>query len=72
MSDGQKSSNALTEGDDGRSLLHEQVAGALRQKIVYGELEPGLRLNERVLCEELHVSRTPLREALKTLAGEGL
>jgi DNA-binding GntR family transcriptional regulator len=35
-------------------------------------LAPGTRLNERVLCEQLQVSRTPLREAFKTLAVEGL
>lgn len=52
--------------------LHLKVADILRNKITYGELAPGLRLTERVLCEELKVSRTPLREALKTLAGEGL
>jgi DNA-binding GntR family transcriptional regulator len=40
--------------------------------IVTGELAPGGRLNERVLCEILQVSRTPLREAYKILAKEGL
>ena len=56
----------------GRSALHEAVAGQLRDLITEGVLAPGARLNERVLCEHLHVSRTPLREAYKVLAAEGL
>ncbi|THK35806.1 GntR family transcriptional regulator [Ensifer sp. MPMI2T] len=40
--------------------------------IIEGELQPGERLYEIQLCESLGVSRTPLREALKSLAGEGL
>ncbi len=40
--------------------------------ITTGELAPGVRLTERVLTERLSVSRTPLREALKVLAHEGL
>ena len=55
-----------------RRLLHENVADRLRDRIVQGELVPGSRLNERVLCGELQLSRTPLREAFKTLASEGL
>lgn len=55
-----------------RAALHLQVADALRRTIMEGELEPGARLNERALCERFGVSRTPLREALKVLAGEGL
>lgn len=55
-----------------RRLLHEQAVGLLRDMIVRSELAPGARLNERLLCERLSISRTPLREALKTLAAEGL
>ncbi len=55
-----------------RSLLHTQVADRLRDLIVTGELEPGARLNERLLCERFNISRTPLREALKILSAEGL
>ena len=55
-----------------KGSLHLRVADVLRDRITFGALAPGLRLNERVLCEELGVSRTPLREALKTLASEGL
>lgn len=55
-----------------RQALHEQVAGRLRELITEGTLAPGARLNERVLCEHLRVSRTPLREAYRVLAAEGL
>jgi len=55
-----------------RRPLHEEVADRLRELITEGLLAPGARLNERVLCEQLHVSRTPLREAFKVLAAERL
>ena len=49
-----------------------QVADLLRDLIIRAELAPGARIVERALCEQLHVSRTPLREALKLLEAEGL
>lgn len=52
--------------------LHEQATQRLRQMLVEGQIAPGAKLNERELCEQLKVSRTPLREAIKTLAAEGL
>lgn len=55
-----------------RRALHEEAVDRLRDLIVQGELGPGERLNERVLCERLGISRTPLREAIKLLATEGL
>ena len=55
-----------------REVLHQQVAVRLRQRIVEGQIAPGAKLNERELCEQLKVSRTPLREAIKMLAAEGL
>jgi DNA-binding GntR family transcriptional regulator len=55
-----------------RQVLHQQVGTRLRQLIVEGHLAPGAKINERLLCEELQVSRTPLREAIKMLAAEGL
>jgi DNA-binding GntR family transcriptional regulator len=55
-----------------RPVLHEQVAHRLRQMLVEGLIAPGGKLNERTLCEELSISRTPLREAIKMLAAEGL
>jgi len=48
------------------------VAGRLRDLITQGDLAPGTRLNERALGERLGVSRTPLREAFRLLAAEGL
>lgn len=54
------------------TALHGQVTQRLRQMLVEGQIAPGAKLNERELCEQLKVSRTPLREAIKTLAAEGL
>ena len=53
-------------------LKHADVAAQLREMILTGELAAGTRLNERVLCEGLRVSRTPLREAFRVLAAERL
>jgi len=53
-------------------LLIEEIARVLREQIVEGALEPGQRLSERDLGSRLGVSRTPLREALRLLAGERL
>jgi DNA-binding GntR family transcriptional regulator len=55
-----------------RRPLHEEAVDRLRDLIVQGQLAPGARLNERLLCAQLGISRTPLREALKLLATEGL
>jgi len=55
-----------------RQRLHDTVVDHLRNFIVEGLLAPGVKLNERKLCETLGISRTPLREALKVLAAEGL
>lgn len=55
-----------------RGALHDQLAQRLRTLLVEGAIAPGAKLNERELCEALHVSRTPLREAIKRLAAEGL
>ncbi|MFJ3483147.1 GntR family transcriptional regulator [Pseudomonas sp. NPDC090202] len=55
-----------------RQRLHDVVVEHLRSFITEGVLAPGKKLNERELCETLGISRTPLREALKVLAVEGL
>ena len=55
-----------------RTALHQQVAHRLRQMLVESRIPPGAKLNERELSEVLKVSRTPLREAIKMLAAEGL
>jgi DNA-binding GntR family transcriptional regulator len=55
-----------------RSSLPEAAAERLRTLIIEGDLAPGARLNERELSERLGVSRTPLREAFRMLASDGL
>lgn len=55
-----------------RRPLHEEAVDRLRDLIVRGDLASGARLNERLLCAQLGISRTPLREAIKLLATEGL
>jgi len=55
-----------------RRALHEDLADQLRRAIVHGELRPGAKISEKVLCEQFGVSRTPVREALKILSTEGL
>jgi DNA-binding GntR family transcriptional regulator len=52
--------------------LHDELVERLRELIVESAFEPGARVPERALCERFAVSRTPLREALKVLASEGL
>src|SRR6187455_1250153 len=55
-----------------RQGLTDKVATRLRTLLIEGRIAPGAKLNERELCEQLRVSRTPLREAIKLLAAEGL
>ncbi|WP_033057257.1 GntR family transcriptional regulator [Sinorhizobium arboris] len=55
-----------------RDTLQQRVAIRLRELLVQGGFEPGSKLNERELCEQLGVSRTPLREAIRLLVAEGL
>lgn len=52
--------------------LHDQVANRVRDMIIEAVLEPGSRIDEAQLIQDLGVSRTPFREALRTLAAEGL
>jgi DNA-binding GntR family transcriptional regulator len=52
--------------------LHDEVATQLRERIFAGELLPGTFLDEARLAEQMRISRTPLREALKVLTAEGL
>ncbi len=53
-------------------LLSRTVADWLAERIISGEEEPGARLTETKLAEEAGVSRSPVREALRILQGEGL
>jgi len=55
-----------------RRALYQDVAERLRQQIFDRELEPGSWIDEMKLCAEYGISRTPMREALKVLAVEGL
>ena len=52
--------------------LHDEVAAQLRDRIFAGELNPGTFLDEAQLAQQMRISRTPLREALKVLTAEGL
>lgn len=72
-------STALSTGTDtparepiGRRLLSDELTGRLRTLITEGELGPGEKLTEAALCQRFAVSRTPLREAMRALAAEGL
>lgn len=55
-----------------RRSLHSELVDRLRDMIIEGALLPDKKIPERDLCERFGVSRTPLREALKVLAAEGL
>jgi DNA-binding GntR family transcriptional regulator len=55
-----------------RVALHDQVVARLRTLLIEGRIAPGAKLNERELSALLRVSRTPLREAIKLLASEGM
>lgn len=73
--DGSMDSSTLT-GEGSLTIttrsLHDQVANRVRDLIIEAVLEPGSRIDEAALIQSLGVSRTPFREALRTLAAEGL
>lgn len=54
------------------TALYQEVAERLRERIFAHELPPGTWIDEQNLAEQYGISRTPLREALKVLASEGL
>ena len=56
----------------GERALYEQVAEQLRTRILAHQLAPGSWIDEQAIAAEYGISRTPLREALKVLAAEGL
>lgn len=65
--------DAFTDsGRIARPSLHDQIVGRIRDMIIEGVLPSGARIHEGQLGAQLGVSRTPLREALKYLASEGL
>ncbi|MCC0054243.1 MAG: GntR family transcriptional regulator [Rhodobiaceae bacterium] len=55
-----------------RRTLHDELVERLRALVTQGALKPGEKIPERELCERFGVSRTPMREALKVLAADGL
>ena len=55
-----------------RRSLHLEIVERVRPLIVESKLAPGSKVPEKALCEQFNVSRTPMREALKVLAAEGL
>ena len=55
-----------------QTALYQEVAERLRQRIFAHEFSPGTRIDEQALTVDYGISRTPLREALKVLASEGL
>lgn len=55
-----------------RHSTAENIASELRRLILNGSLKPGTKLTEEHLCKDLHVSRTPLREAFRMLQSEKL
>lgn len=63
---------AANGGDREAASLHGEVLLRLRDYVVEGNIPDGARVPERQLCAMLGISRTPLREALKVLAAEGL
>jgi DNA-binding GntR family transcriptional regulator len=64
---------AKVEGNGGAELsLHDEILSRLRDYVVEGNIKDGARVPERQLCDMFGISRTPLREALKVLAAEGL
>src|SRR5258708_26619054 len=62
----------ITQSDRQEASLHGEILLRLRDYVVEGNIPDGARVPERQLCEMLGISRTPLREALKVLAAEGL
>lgn len=62
----------IPETEAPRGTRSAFVTERVRDMITSGQLEPGSRINERVLVERLAISRTPLREAFKILEFEGL
>jgi DNA-binding GntR family transcriptional regulator len=68
-----KSTDTSTNGTRLADMpLYQRVAERLRERIVAHTMAPGSWIDEQALTAELGISRTPLREALKVLASEGL
>lgn len=70
--DSPPSAEPLRKVGNAHAHLREKVVDELRRGILNGRFEPGERLVEERLAEELGVSRNPIREAIRTLTSEGL
>ena len=55
-----------------REALRDRVVQAIRDAIIQGKLRPGEKVPEGELAQQLTVSRTPIREAVRVLEGQGL
>jgi DNA-binding GntR family transcriptional regulator len=66
------SNSGMKAAEGEPASLHADLVSQLRDFIVEGHLLPGSRIPERELCEKFGISRTPLREALKVIAADGL
>ena len=51
--------------------LPDKIANFVREAIIVGKLKPGEKISEAKLADELHISRTPIREAIRMLESEG-
>ena len=60
------------DASQAHALLYGEAVASLRKMIIEGEYPTGERLPEKTLCEQFGISRTPLREAMRVLATEGL
>ena len=54
-----------------KKIDKNDILDQLRRRIITMDLAPGEPLDETLLCQELNISRTPLREILRLLSGEG-
>lgn len=55
-----------------QTLLRDQIVNAIRDAIIQGKFKPGEKIPEQELAEQLGVSRTPIREAIRILEQQGL
>jgi DNA-binding GntR family transcriptional regulator len=62
----------LTEVFQVPAVIGHSLARTLADRIIYLDLQPGTRLGEDEICQEYHVSRSPVREAFRALEADGL